>query len=63
MLLERLIGMAFAMVAMRSDLFSRAIPLISAASLIATGVIQCTHWKMTHLLRCRSPFGCAVLEF
>ena len=54
------LGVAFATVAMRSELFSHAVPLLSGASLIATGAIQFTRWKMTHLLRCRSPFGCAI---
>jgi predicted metal-binding membrane protein len=54
------LGVAFATVAMRSELFSRALPLLSGASLIAAGAIQFTRWKMTHLLRCRSPFGCAI---
>ena len=34
--------------------------MLAGASLIAAGAIQFTRWKMTHLLRCRSPFGCAV---
>lgn len=54
------LGMAFAAIAMWSDLFSRAVPLLSGASLIAAGAIQFTRWKMAHLLRCRSPFGCAI---
>ncbi len=53
------LGVAFAAVAMRSELFSRAVPLLSGASLITAGAIQFTRWKMTHLLRCRSPLGCA----
>jgi len=53
-------GLAFAAVAMRSETFSRAVPLLLSALLIAAGSIQFTHWKMTHLLRCRSPFGCAI---
>src|SRR5882672_3625629 len=52
-------GVWFATVAMRSELFSRTVPLLLGASLIAAGSIQFTRWKMTHLLRCRSPFGCA----
>jgi predicted metal-binding membrane protein len=52
------LGVAFAAVAMRSELFSRAVPLLLGASLIAAGAIQFTRWKMTHLLRCRSPLGC-----
>jgi len=53
-------GVAFATVAMRSELFSRAVPFLSGASLITAGAIQFTGWKMRHLLRCRSPFGCAI---
>lgn len=55
------VGVAFSTVTMRSELFSRAVPLISGALLIAAGAIQFTRWKMTHLLRCRSSFGCTVL--
>jgi predicted metal-binding membrane protein len=54
------LGTAFAAVAMRLELFSRAVPWLLCASLIAAGAIQFTRWKMTHLLRCRSPFGCAI---
>ena len=54
------LGVAFAAVAMRSEMFSRAVPLVSGASLIAAGAIQFTRWKMTHLLRCRSPLECAI---
>ena len=54
------LGVGFATVAMRSELFSRAVPLLLGASLIAAGAIQFTRWKMMHLLRCRSPFGCAI---
>lgn len=43
---------------MHSEVLSRAVPLLSGASLIAAGVVQFTRWKMTYLLRCRSPFGC-----
>jgi hypothetical protein len=35
---------------MRSELFSRAVPLLSGASLIAAGAIQFTRWKMMHLV-------------
>src|SRR5207245_1950562 len=34
--------------------------LLLGASLIVAAAIQFTRWKMTHLLRCRSPFGCAI---
>jgi predicted metal-binding membrane protein len=53
-------GVAFAAVAMRSELVSRAVPLLLSTLLIAAGTIQFTRWKMTHLMRCRSPFGCAI---
>jgi predicted metal-binding membrane protein len=54
------LGVALATVEMRSELVSRAVPLLFGASLIAAGAFQFTRWKMRHLLRCRSPFGCAV---
>jgi predicted metal-binding membrane protein len=54
------LGVALATVEMRSELISRAVPLLLGASLIAAGAIQFTRWKMTRLLRCRSPFGCAA---
>ena len=53
------LGVTFAAVARQSELLSRAVPLLAAASLIAAGAIQFTRWKMTHLLRCRSSLGCA----
>lgn len=53
------LGMAFATVAMHSELVSRAVPWLLSVSLIAVGALQFTPWKMTHLLRCRSQFGCA----
>ena len=49
-----------AAVAMRSELFSRAVPWLFGTSLIAAGAVQFTRWKMTHLSRCRSPFGCGI---
>jgi predicted metal-binding membrane protein len=54
------LGVPFATVAMRSESFSRSVPWLLGASLIAAGVIQFTRWKMTHLSRCRSPSGCAI---
>ena len=54
------LGAAFAGVAMRSEFFSRVVPWLFGASLIAAGAVQFTSWKMTHLLRCRSPFGCGI---
>jgi predicted metal-binding membrane protein len=52
------IGVLLATAAMRWDSFSRVIPLLSGAALIGAGVFQFTRWKLTCLLRCRSPFGC-----
>jgi predicted metal-binding membrane protein len=49
-----------AAVAIRSELFSRAVPWLVGASSIAAGTMQFTRWKMTHLLRCRSPLGCGI---
>src|SRR5438552_2426829 len=54
------LGVVFAAVAMRSELFSRAVPWLLGAMLIAAGAVQFTRWKMTSLLRCRLPFGCAI---
>ena len=54
------LGATFAAVAIRSELFSRAVPWLVGASLIAAGTMQFTRWKMTHLLRCRSPLGCGI---
>jgi predicted metal-binding membrane protein len=55
-----MLGIAFAAVTMQSELFSHVVPLLSSALSIAAGLLQFTRWKMTHLLRCRSPFGCTV---
>jgi predicted metal-binding membrane protein len=54
------LGVGFAAVAMQSESFSRAVPLLLSGLLIAAGSIQFTRWKMTHLMRCRSHFGCAT---
>lgn len=54
------LGTAFAEFAMRSERLSRAVPMLSGASLIAAGAFQFTRWKTTGLLRCRSPFGCGL---
>jgi predicted metal-binding membrane protein len=53
-------GVGFAAVAMQSESISRVVPLLVSAMLIAAGCAQFTPCKMTHLLRCRSAFGCAV---
>ncbi len=52
------LGVALAALAMRSELFSRAVPWLSGTLLIGVGVIQFTRWKVTRLSRCRSPLGC-----
>lgn len=53
------LGMAFMAAAMQSEWLSRTVPWLASLSLIAAGAIQLTRWKMKHLSRCRSPFGCA----
>jgi predicted metal-binding membrane protein len=54
------LGIGFAATAMRWELVSRAFPVLSGVSLITAGAFQFTRWKMTGLLRCRSPLGCAA---
>jgi predicted metal-binding membrane protein len=53
-------GIAFATAATRWESFSRAVPVLSGASLIAAGLFQFTRWKMSGLLCCRSALGCAA---
>src|SRR5215510_5514527 len=52
-------GVAFAAAAMRWEILSHAVPVLSSGALIAAGAFQFTRWKMTGLRTCRSPFGCA----
>lgn len=52
------LGVAFGAVAMRWEIFSRAVPVLSGAALMCVGAFQLTRWKMNGLLRCRSLFGC-----
>ena len=52
------LGVAFAAAAMRWETFSRIVPALSGAALVAAGAFQFTRWKMTGLLGCRSRFGC-----
>ena len=54
------LGVALAAAAMRWENFSRIVPLLSGAALVAAGAFQFTRWKMTTLLGCRSPFGCVT---
>jgi predicted metal-binding membrane protein len=53
------LGVAFAAAAMRWEMFSRIVPLLSGATLIAAGAFQFTRWKTTSLFGCRSTFGCS----
>jgi predicted metal-binding membrane protein len=53
------LGVAFAAAVMRWEGFSRAVPVLSGAALIAAGVFQFTRWKTIGLLHCRSSFGCS----
>ena len=52
------LGIPFAAAVTRWESFSRAIPVLLGVALIAAGAFQFTRWKMTGLLRCRSPLGC-----
>jgi len=53
-------GVVFAATAMRWESFSRAVPALSGVALMVAGAVQFTRWKMTGLLLCRSPLGCAA---
>jgi predicted metal-binding membrane protein len=52
------LGVASGTAAMRWEIVSRAVPVLSGAALMGAGVFQFTRWKMNGLLRCRSLFGC-----
>jgi predicted metal-binding membrane protein len=52
-------GAIFNYAAMHSPFLSRTVPLLSGTALIVVGTVQFTRWKMTHLMRCRSTYGCA----
>src|SRR5262245_2594908 len=54
------LGVAFAVAAMRWETFSRVVPALSGAALMAAGALQFTRWKTTALIGCRSPFGCVT---
>lgn len=54
------IGVKLATFAMHSELLSRVVPLFLGLLLILAGIMQFTPWKMSQLLRCRSPLGCAI---
>ena len=55
-----LLGIEFASSAMRWTSFSRVVPVLTGVLLVAVGSVQFTRWKMSCLLRCRSPLGCAA---
>ena len=55
-----ILGAWFNNASMHSPFLSRAVPLLSGAILVAAGTIQLTRWKLKHLLRCRSTFGCGI---
>jgi predicted metal-binding membrane protein len=50
-----LAGASLAVGAMRSPVFSRAIPLVAGGGLIVAGAYQLTPWKSACLRRCKSP--------
>jgi predicted metal-binding membrane protein len=52
------IGAEIARAAMHSAAFSRAVPVLSGATLVLSGCIQFTPWKRAGLCRCRDPLAC-----
>ena len=50
-------GLAISFAAMKSDAFSRAVPIASGAALIAAGVYQLSPWKSACLKHCRDPLS------
>ena len=50
-------GFGIALLAMRSEAFSRAVPIASGVALIAAGVYQLTPWKAACLRHCRDPLA------
>jgi len=52
------IGAEIALAAMHSAAFSRAVPVMSGATLVLSGCIQFTPWKRAGLCRCRDPLAC-----
>jgi predicted metal-binding membrane protein len=53
-----IIGAEIALAAMHSVAFSRAVPVLSGATLVLSGCIQFTPWKRAGLCRCRDPLAC-----
>ena len=56
------IGAEIALAAMHSAAFSRAVPVMSGATLILSGCIQFSPWKRAGLCRCRDPLACCGLQ-
>src|SRR5216110_504082 len=54
-------GVAFAAAAMRWETFSRVVPALSGAPLVAAGAFQFTRWKKMGLFGCRSPSAASAL--
>ena len=50
-------GRGLTLFAMRSDTFSRAVPIVSGMALLVAGVYQLTPWKATCLRHCRDPLS------
>lgn len=55
-----LAGVVFSTAALHWESFSRVVPMLSGLALIIAGFLQLTRWKISRLLRCRSPFGCVT---
>jgi predicted metal-binding membrane protein len=50
-------GLGIALLAMRSEVFSRAVPIASGVALVAAGIYQLTPWKAACLRHCRDPLS------
>ena len=56
-------GMVINKAAMHSEVLSDSMPLISGTTLMLAAAIQFTQFKMKHLMRCRSTYGCAITQY
>ena len=56
------LGVAFALSVMHLEWFSRLVPALSGATLVAAGALQFTGWKISALRRCRDPGCCEALQ-
>ncbi len=52
-----LVGIGIAQLAMRSEAFSRGIPVASGMALVVAGAYQLTAWKAACLKHCRDPLS------